>query len=462
MNKQLFFDDTLLFGRDHTKRVYGCPQRIAEYSDGICSTDFCTGNVFRLDNGRYRMLYFGHSKDFDGKKLFSAISDDGVHFVPEKVSDDTEGRYAHEIMTLPNGGEVACIYEDFAADARYKMLMSEFDSAALSVNDTLYLSDDLLHWTKKEGVQWGDGTEPLVSTFYNSHKGCYTVMQRPFWGCRTVGCKTTKDWECFTEYRNLFSVDSNDEALAEIYGMYAFAYDGMYIGIPHVYRDLHSEYNAKYFGGRIDCTLSYSYDGEYWRKSLREPFVSGGEECPMVWLSSITCRDEDILLYGSASEQVHGPAFVHPGQGRLFVYRLRKDGFVALACEADGVPARVITREKIWNGGDVHLNIHAENVTVAVYETSESVSVTGNALGMAKPIEGYTAEDCIPFSGDSNDYIPTFKSGRTLSELVGKTLVFEIRYANGTLYSLSGDYTDAFNTEGCRYRRFGVLPRKWL
>lgn len=27
--------------------------------------------------------------------------------------------------------------------------MSEFDSAALSVNDTLYLSDDLLHWKKR-------------------------------------------------------------------------------------------------------------------------------------------------------------------------------------------------------------------------------------------------------------------------------------------------------------------------
>ena len=76
MKKQLFFDDFYLFGKDNVKRVYGMPERIAEYNDGVCSTDFCTGTVFRLDNGKYRMLYFGHSKEFKGRKLFSATSDD--------------------------------------------------------------------------------------------------------------------------------------------------------------------------------------------------------------------------------------------------------------------------------------------------------------------------------------------------------------------------------------------------
>ena len=42
------------------------------------------------------------------------------------------------------------------------------------------------------------------------------------------------------------NVDSSDERLSEIYGMYAFEYDGMYIGVPHIYRHLNSELNAKY------------------------------------------------------------------------------------------------------------------------------------------------------------------------------------------------------------------------
>ena len=91
MRKQLFFDDNKLFGRDNVVRKYGRPELISVYNDGVCSTDYCTGNVFRLDNGKYRMLYYGHSNEFSGKKLFSAISDDGVNFMPEKLYNRKTG-----------------------------------------------------------------------------------------------------------------------------------------------------------------------------------------------------------------------------------------------------------------------------------------------------------------------------------------------------------------------------------
>ena len=459
MKKQFFFDDSRLFGRDNVRRVYGSLERIAEYNDGICSTDFCSGSVFRLDNGNYRMLYFGHGKQFMGKKLFSAISDDGIRFTPEPLELDTHRDYPHEVMSLPKGAEVACICEDKWGKDRYILLMSEFESAALTVHDVIYTSPDLLHWTKKENASWGDGTEPLASAFYNKHRACFTIMQRPFWGVRTVGYKTTEDWNQFSEFRHALGVDAEDEALSELYGMYAFAYDDTYIGIPHLYCDLHSEYNAKYKNGRILCQLAYSYDGEYWHRGLSTPFLTGGKEYPIVWLSGTVCREEDVLFYGTASTLEHGPAFREPGHGTLFVYRLRKDGFMALESEDKTKPSRVITREKIWHGGELHLNIHAENITVGVYETDESELVKGNALGIAHPVPGYSKEDCIPFSGDSTDHVPQYQNGKTLKDLVGKTLVFEINYEGGALYSLWGDYTDVFNTEGARYRRFGILPQ---
>ena len=238
MKKQLFFDDSRLFGKDNVKRVYGKPTLMAIYNDGICSTDFCTGNVFKLDDGTYRMLYFAHSTEFKGKKLFAAISQDGIHFVPEALNLPGT-TYPHEIMQLPRDGEVAFVYEDpVSKNERYKLLMSEPNWKTMDVVDVIYTSEDLIHWTKKENVYWGDGTEPLASVFYNSHKQCHTIVERPFWGVRTVGQKTTKDWETFSEFRHTVGVDSEEESLAEIYGMYAFAYDGMYIGIPHMYRGL--------------------------------------------------------------------------------------------------------------------------------------------------------------------------------------------------------------------------------
>ena len=85
VKKQLFFDDNRLFSRDNAERKYGKPVRVAEYIDSVCSTDFCTGWVFKIDGGKYRMLYFAHSEEFKGKKLFCATSDDGINFVPEKL-----------------------------------------------------------------------------------------------------------------------------------------------------------------------------------------------------------------------------------------------------------------------------------------------------------------------------------------------------------------------------------------
>ena len=472
MKKQLFFDDFYLFAKDNIIRKYGKPELISTYIDPICSTDFCTGNVFKLDNGKYRMLYFAHSKEFSGKKLFSAISDDGINFQPEKICNpetDTDKMYSHEIMSLKNGEEVAYIFQDTHcedAKERYKLLMTEFCYEKLWVENVLYVSEDLLNWKLKPNSCWGEGGEPLTGVFYNKHKQVYTVVQRPFWGVRSVGYKETKDWENYSEYNYCLNTDPLDEGLSEIYGMFPFEFDGMYIGIQHMYRHLKSELSAKYKGGIIDTQLSYSYDGRYWQRSVREPFITGVTDINknyarhnMVWVPCmIKGNDENIYFYGSATEEEHGTAFDNLGKGKIFIYKLRKDGFVSLASDNIDNLASVATREKVWNSGDIHLNIKAEKATVAVYVTDESETVMGNNLGIARPIEGFTHEDCIEFSGESFDWTPKFKNGKTLDDLRGKTLVFEINFKNGELFSLWGDYIDLFNTQAARYRKFKALP----
>ena len=130
MKTQLFFDDFNIFGRDHVKRIYGTPERIAEYNDGICSTDYSTGHIFRLPDGKYRMIYFAHSKEFRGRKCFSAISEDGIHFTPEALPENQNATYPHEVMDLSRNSEIGTIYEDPTASVeRYKLLMSEAEYA---------------------------------------------------------------------------------------------------------------------------------------------------------------------------------------------------------------------------------------------------------------------------------------------------------------------------------------------
>lgn len=474
MKKQFFFDDYQLFGRDNVTRRYGKPEKISLYNDGICSTDYATGWVFRLPDGRWRMLYFAMSPAFEGRKLFAAISDDGVSFRPEPLWENPEAegkQFAHEVM--PINGEVAFIFEDRHCSNKnetYKLLMSDLFFENLYCDDPIYVSPDLIHWTKREKGQWGEVTEPLAGVFYNEHKQVYTVVHRPFWGVRRAGYRETSDWENYTEYRECLNVDDQDEPLSEIYGMLPFAYEGMYIGLPHIYCGLHSERNAKFKNGYIEVHLAYSYDGRYWRRSAREPFITGrypaeGEDCyPMTWVTCM-CQADDgsVRFYSSASQCEHGDVAFNQSDkmtGNIFVYQLRQDGFVSFATEDAAKPSVVITREKVWHSGELHLNLRAEQATVAVYTSNENENVSGNVLGIAVPVEGYSHEDCIPFSGDSTDWIPTYQNGKTLADLSGSVLVFEVKFQNGEIFSLAGDYTDVFNTEGARYRKMGILPQR--
>ena len=468
MQKKLFFDDNGLFIIENLKRKYGSYEIAAVYRDPACSTDLCTAHVFKLDDGRYRMLYFAHGKSFAGKKLFSAISDNCIDFTPEALFDPAEGKkcFCNELFDLPTGGEIAYIYEDKRAlgtDERYKLLMAVLDGGKLAVTDLIMTSPDLIQWKTKENVYWGNGAEPLAGVFYNDREKVHTILQRPFWGIRRVGYKETTDWNSFSEYRECLNVDALDEPRAEIYGMFAFPYEGAYIGIPHLYRGLKNERNAKYKNGYIDTQLAYSYDGRCWRRCLREPFISGLQNetyrNPMTWVTDMkVLEDGEIYFYGSASEKEHGAGFASKDSGKIMIYKMRADGFMPLVTEERSLPSIVATRELIWQGGELHLNLKAQNATVAIYSSSADEVVLGNVLGHTCPIQGMTHEDCIPFSGDSRDLIPTYQSGKCLDDLKGQTIVVEIRFEDGELYSLSGDFVDAFNTEAARYRKFGIMP----
>ena len=454
MFTQFFFDDQRLFGRENLRRVYGTPELLAEYFDGEFSTDYHTGYAFRLADGRVRLLYYGKSIKTKRGAFLSAISGDGVHFVPEDLSatvDLPNRQAAHEVFP-GGGGEVAAVYEDANAEPRerYKLLFTECRN--MRVDGTLWASPDLLHWSQVETKdEWNDGCEPVTGIFRNPLcPDTTTILRRPAWGDRRVGYSDTKDFRTFTEYAPCMRADALDAPLDELYGCPSFAYGGLAVGFPHIYAQNLSCHNTKYTGGCIYPQFAYSFDGHYWIRSLREPFF---KDVPltgtMTWLGSVLTRENDILLYTAHTPNEHGNAFAHPAQGRIRIYRLRRDGFVGL--RADSGTGTVITREFAHNGGEISLNLTAKRATCAVYLSDLLENSDANVLGKSFPLAGYTHEDCVPFTGDCNSWTPVFRGG-TLDALRGKTLIFDIRIEDGTLYSLTADALPLMNTEAARYR----------
>lgn len=473
MYQYLFFDDQKLFVRKNLERRYGVPELIADsvYHDGHSSTDWRTGYVFKTADGKYRMIYQG--KDIADKKqhCFIAVSDDGIHFEPEDVTDcvDVPERVAsNELLCLTNG-EIADIIEDpyNTPKERYKMLLCHVEGETMTVHGNLMTSPDLLHWEMVEGVEWNGGAEPITGVFYNTQRECFTLILRPDWGVRRIGYVETRDWRTYTPYTWCLQVDSLDAPLSELYGMPSVPYGGIYLGFPLLYSGFAQELRTKYYGGLIQAELAYSLDGHHWQRSLRTPFITGmdaqneavfGYKNPMLWPSSFR-EDEngDMLIYASVSGKEHGPAFENSDMGRIAVWRVRKNGVIALSTVDENTEGVLATRENIWQGGELHINLQAKHATVAIYECRGDELLSATHL-----LEGYTHEDCVPFTGDSTDWVPTFKNGKTLDALAGKTLVLEVRLVNGSLYSISGDCIPVMNLQANRYRILGITPEKFL
>ena len=166
-----------------------------------------------------------------------------------------------------------------------------------------------------------------------------------------------------------------------------------------------------------------------------------------------------MLIYATASLLEHGPAFsATESVGRIYVYSLRKDGFICLGSDDKECESVVAVRENLWNGRELSINLCAKKATVAVYKTNKVENVGMNALAFTELVPGFSHEDCIPFNGDSKEWIVKYKNGRTLDELKEYTLAFEVKFYDGEIYSISGDMIPLFNTEGERYRTLKKLP----
>ena len=110
---------------------------------------------------------------------------------------------------------------------------------------------------------------------------------------------------------------------------------------------------------------------------------------------------------------------------------------------------------------------------IAFITAAHSVSFISFAYSVISPSIGcsYT-EDIANYGKYDVKYNPTYfpqsvSEDMTVVEFVyfhkyvdiNQTDIFlEVKFENGEVFSLSGNYKDVYNTQAVRYRRFGVLP----
>ena len=466
MTTMLFLDDQPLDRMDNVVRKVGRPRLIPEsvYIDPDVNTHFGYPTVFQdAASGRWRMLYQGRNPGEPNPKLL-AESDDGLRWAPRDTTgeiDLPDRKHPHQVLPLTQHGQWNC-YVDDAGDPseRIKAPVGAGERGRVS-SPEMVVSPDGLSWQVKSDAMWHPSPpDPLTSVFRNQVRDSYVITTRPEGGDRRIAAIETRDWRSFSEPELVLQTDALDAPLTQAYGMAVIPYEGYYIGLLWLFHCTPEPPN-KYLGGHMDCQLAYSLNGWHFQRGLRDPFIPNGPpgdpDSGTVYPSCMVPQEDGSLrLYASACTLEHGN--VQAGDaGSLLAYSMRRDGFMYL--ESTGGRGTVGARALYWRGGEAQLNVQAQGG-----EVRAQLCDAGRNLGDAplrsvtSPLEGYTFDDCEPFSGDDTAWTPTWKSGKTLSQMAGQALRLEVRLDSSRLYAVRGDFVQMLGRQRMMFQRDGTVP----
>lgn len=440
----LFFDDHHLAARDNVIRGVGRPELIPESvwrDEPRLNPAWGYPSVwFDEKKGLWRLFYQANVvEDLRGRPFCKLVAEsrDGLQWKPTDTTKLTRvpaRRFRHQVADGVE--EWSGLYVDPAAPPRERL-------RRLAVKQ-VWASGDGLRWTHV--ADWRpDVVDMSAFPFYNAVFKRPSIIARQSKGDRRMCLIQTQDWRSFTSPVLAINADALDEPLTDTYGMPVFPYEGWYVAFLWLYHGPSQQVEwspYKYTGGKVDCQIAYSLNGQAFQRTLRHTFIGndgpGAPTAGCVYPSDLVRRSEkELWIYASAGTWEHG--FTPRNTGSILAYRLRRDGFVYL--ESRSGPGRVATKPLYWRGGELSLNIHGQGAPAAVsngYLCNGARVQINTMRGNALP--GYTFAECRPFAGDSIGWKPTWTSGRKLGALKGKDIQVAVEMHNCRLFAIRGNF----------------------
>lgn len=223
--------------------------------------------------------------------------------------------------------------------------------------------------------------------------------------------------------------------------------------------------------------LVMSRDGENWHRVaahwlfLRPGLPGTWDQMVAVAAKPIVHGNEILIYYFGTNIDSEYTRPTHPqhhllnkivdGQrmgNAIGLARMRLDGFASLdGYEPQGT---VLTHALKFEGNRLIINIRAPEKpfgSEAAGKEPYGVARIEIADSGGRPLPGYTAMDCDPFTGDDNQHVVTWRGNSDLKALAGKPIRLRIHLNNAALYSFQFTGAEArsqFNPEcpGCRGR----------
>jgi len=446
-----FFDDYWLDDKRDVMRIWYSPQYAGCHDEaGIYpSAAWCP------EAGKYRLWYeVVPDMGKDGVRYLAlAESDNGTDWRQAEVDSrkikNHPGGYGNVVYTGNGGIHGTCVFRDpYDKDpARlYKaagMIRTNlpYEKSGCECPIVVSTSPDGINWTENSDLEvYPFSSDTYNCIFYNPISKKYCVTMRPALIDRRIGLiqsKNLKEWEDPEIIIHPDAENIEGNYMIQYYSMWAGWNEGMFLGLLWNYHTSITDTNSCKMNGFMDTELVYSYDGNHWMHTTRRPIVQRPAppsfgHTQLNFSSIIETKEKDKwILVASASRAFHSSAEENKRLMQLYgntfnisFYEIRKNGLCGMeCCGRNGI---LTTKAFELVEPDLTFNLSAPFGHV-------KFSVT-DVVG--KPYEGFSFDDCVPFTGDSVSAVPNWKNHK-LDELKGQRVRISLNLNTAVLYSLS-------------------------
>ena len=390
--------------------------------------------IFR-DGTICRMYYRGSGFDPETKKYSKertcyAESRDGITWTkPDLAVVEFDGSWKNNIILEGEGCHNFTPFRDTrpgcADEDRYKALARGRGGLIA------FRSSDAIHWTliQEEAVITEGAFDSQNLAFWDAVRDRYVDFHRGFReGFRDIMTATSTDFLNWTDPVWLDYADAPREHL----------YTNAVIpcpGAPHVFLGFPKRFlpdrKAPYDDseGVSDGLFMTSRDGVHWHR-WGEAFLRPGPQRQR-WVNRNNMIAWGLLETESTLVSAPPEWSLYSGEGyyqrdcRLRRHTIRKHGFVSVHASAD--VWEIVTKPVTFAGGELRLN----------YATSAAGSIRVEIQDEdGRPIEGYSATDCVELYGDELDGAVAWSKGADLDALAGRPIRLRFILRDADLYAL--------------------------
>jgi hypothetical protein len=431
------------------------------------------GGTVLLDEGRLRMYYIaGIGEGGTGFRVCHAESQDGLtwtkpslglvefrgskenNIILDQMLDATQNQLSYatfvSVIKSPQSKDPARRYALYCYYHCVKVNENRGFTGYVSLTPRVAFSPDGLRWTflPDEAGKGLFASGDVVQFYHDPYRErYYATWKSGQRRGRAAGVVFSPDGLTWTKPVEgpIFVADDLDPDDTQIYGLSAFCYQGLYVGMPWIYHARWFKYGS-YTDQRmyevekdspctLDAQLAWSWDLINWtRPPGRLPFLALGKKGEFDAGEAIPAKEpvlvgDRLYFYYGGFPGLHseGDKFKLAATG---LATLRLDGFCSLQAAAE--EGSLITRREPFSVPQVMINAKTATAGYVVAELLDSNDHV---------IPGFSRDECRAFSGDSVRHTLTWKSAALPAEQRQTDKKIRFLMKNADLFSYLPDQT---------------------